>query len=329
MSNQAAVSGCLAAPWHKHEHPLNNGIAEPDQPVDNSLPARITKAASKQTYYTIHYLVDEGQVTNAYRAYGYFRWVDDWLDQQASKPSESLAFVERQQALIEACYRGEPPRDLTPEERLLADLIATDDEADSGLQAYIRNLMAVMAFDAERKGRLISEAELSEYSRLLATAVTEAMHYFIGHDHPSPRNAARYLAVTGAHVTHMLRDTFEDVEAGYYNIPREVLEAHKIDAADVTSEAYRAWVRSRVELAREYFRAGRQCLAGVKSARCWVAAYAYMARFESVLAAIEREDYRLRAEYQDCKSLKTCLRMVWNVVTGSARYMFASRFGRA
>jgi len=29
----------------------------------------------------------------------------------------------------------------------------------------------------------------------------------------------RYLAVTGAHITHMLRDAVEDAEAGYYNIP--------------------------------------------------------------------------------------------------------------
>ncbi|MCC6617293.1 MAG: squalene/phytoene synthase family protein [Anaerolineae bacterium] len=329
MTNQAVVSGRLNAPWTQHEYNANNTVVGDKTQFDHDLAARITKAASRQTYYTIHYLVDRERVADAYRAYGYFRWVDDYLDQQASQRALSLAFVERQQMLIEACYRGEQPRDLAPEEQLLADLIASDSEADSGLQAYIRNLMAVMAFDAERKGRLIDEAELAEYSRLLATAVTEAMHYYIGHDAPSPHDEARYLAVTGAHITHMLRDTFEDVEAGYYNIPREFLDAHGIDAADVTSEAYREWVKSRVELARDYFRAGRACLAQVKSVRCRVAAYAYMARFESVLAAIEREDYRLREDYQDCKSLKTCLRMVWNIVSGSASYMVAGRLGRA
>ena len=40
----------------------------------------ITKAASKQTYYTIRFLVDRERVDDAYRAYGYFRWVDDVLD---------------------------------------------------------------------------------------------------------------------------------------------------------------------------------------------------------------------------------------------------------
>lgn len=33
-----------------------------------------------------------------------------------------------------------------------------------------------MGFDAKRHGRLISQVELNEYTRWLATAVTEAMH---------------------------------------------------------------------------------------------------------------------------------------------------------
>ena len=84
-------------------------------------------------------------------------------------------------------------------------------------------MMAVMAFDADRRGRLISQAELNEYTHWLAVAVTEAMHYFIGHDCASPLGPTRYLAVTGAHITHMLRDALEDVEAGYYNLPAELV----------------------------------------------------------------------------------------------------------
>ena len=45
-----------------------------------TLASSITKAASKQTYYTIRFLVDRERVADAYRAYAYFRWVDDTLD---------------------------------------------------------------------------------------------------------------------------------------------------------------------------------------------------------------------------------------------------------
>ena len=72
---------------------------------------------------------------------------------------------------------------------------------------------------------------------------------------------------------------------------------------------------SRVQLAREYFRAGRAHLARVESLRCRIAGYAYMARFESVLDAIERDGYRLRAAYPECKGLSTGLGMGWSALS--------------
>ncbi len=45
--------------------------------------ATLTKIASKQTYYTIRFLVDRARVEDAFRAYAYFRWVDDVLDADA------------------------------------------------------------------------------------------------------------------------------------------------------------------------------------------------------------------------------------------------------
>ena len=73
--------------------------------------AAITKAASKQTYYTIRFLVDRERVDDAYRAYAYFRWVDDTLDAGSISASERLAFIERQKDLLDKCYRGELPQD--------------------------------------------------------------------------------------------------------------------------------------------------------------------------------------------------------------------------
>src|SRR5262245_9514813 len=68
---------------------------------DRALAATITKTASAQTYYTIRFLVDPCLVEDAYRAYAYFRWVDDWLDQKPHPRTERLVFVKRQQALID------------------------------------------------------------------------------------------------------------------------------------------------------------------------------------------------------------------------------------
>lgn len=285
--------------------------------TSQTLATAITKAASKQTYYTIRLFVDRERVDDAYRAYGYFRWVDDVLDAEvsvgddANTRSEKIAFVNRQTTLLEACYRGETPDVVYEEEGMLVDLVRHDTEQNSGLKSYLHNMMDVMNFDAHRRGRIVSQAELSEYSRMLATAVTEALYYFIGHDNPTPYHEARYLAVTAAHITHMLRDAIEDAEAGYFNVPHEYLQTHGISPQDVKSWAYRAWVCQRVELARMYFKAGRECTTKVKSLRCRLAGYAYTARFEWMLRTIERDHYCLRSEYPERKSLWAGLWMGW------------------
>ncbi len=278
------------------------------------LGAAITKAASLQTYMTVRLLVDRERVSDAYQAYAYFRWVDDWLDEPTRQQSERTAFARRQQELIDACYRGEPVRTKMGEENMLVALVAKDTEPDSGLQLYIRNMMAVMVFDAERRYRLISARELNAYAHSLATAVTEALHYFIGHGSASPQGPARYLAAEGAHITHMLRDAVEDNELGYYNIPREYVQGHGISPVDVDSRPYREWVRSRVQLARSYFLTGRAYLSKVESLRCRLAGYAYIARFETVLDFIEHDAFVLRRQYREAKGAMAGAQMGWSVL---------------
>lgn len=271
--------------------------------LDAALAASITHAASKQTYYTVRFLVDKDRVADAYRAYAYFRWVDDWLDAATPSPAERLDFLHRQQALLAACSAGRAPAGLLPEEHLLADLLARNGAENNGLHAYTRNMMAVMAFDAERRGRLVSRHELEHYTHWLAVAVTEALHYFIGHHGASPHTPARYRAATGAHIAHMLRDAVDDAAAGYYNLPAEIVTTHGISPEDVDSRPYRAWVRERLQAARACFYAGRSYLARVENFRCRLAGYAYIQRFEGVLDAIQHEGYRLRIAYPECKSV--------------------------
>jgi phytoene/squalene synthetase len=283
--------------------------------TSGSLAASITRSASKQTYYTIRFFADRDRVDDAYRAYGYFRWVDDFIDEEAGSSGERIAFANRQKSLLESCYRGEASNDLCTEEWMLVDLVCNDNEKNSGLQMYLRNMMDVMVFDARRRGQVISQVELDEYSHKLAMAVTEALYYFIGHDDPSPRHEARYMAVTAAHMTHMLRDAMEDVEAGYFNVPGEYLQAYGIFPQDVKSQAYREWVCGRVQLARGYFNLARDCTSQVENLRCRLAGYAYTARFEWMLRAIERDSYCLRSEYPERKSLVAGLWMAWQTLT--------------
>jgi phytoene/squalene synthetase len=272
------------------------------------LAARITGAASKQAYYTIRYLVDRERRLAAYRAYGYFRWVDDWLDRPDSERGERLGFVCRQQAIAESAYHTADDRefkacndwcDLVAEEHLLVDLVHSEDDFATGLHSYISNMMAVMAFDADRRDRLVTERELEQYTYHLSVAVTDALHYFIGHDYSPPESEDRYFPAIAAHITHMLRDTFEDIKLGYFNVPCELLTSAGLDPRAIESKPYREWVKGRVQLARSYFKEGSGYLDRVKSARCRLAGYAYMARFAGVLDTIEREEYHVRPAYPE------------------------------
>jgi phytoene/squalene synthetase len=291
-----------------------------------SLASATTMAASKQTYYTIRYLVDRPLVEDAYRAYAYFRWVDDVVDAVASTGAYSdvvrlvrARFLDRQKALLDACLRGEEQQIADPHEAILVELIRHADRIDARLDAYLRHMMRVMEFDVARRGRLVSQQELDEYMRWLAVAVTEAMSYFIGNGADSPHDETRYMAVSGAHIVHMLRDTYADVQGGYFNVPREVLEAASIGPADVQCDAYRAWVCDRVRLARAHLNVGKDYFARVQSRRHRLAGVAYIARFEWLIETIEREDFRLRPWYAERRSLTTGLRMGRSVVSSLAR----------
>ena len=279
-----------------------------------SLAKAITRAASRQTFDTIRLLADRGRCADAYRTYAYFRWVDDRLDGDAISGPERQSFVTRQLDLIERCYAGEAPSAVSSEESMLVDLIRHNPERHGLLASYVHNMMAVMTFDAARRGRLITQAELNTYEHHLAVAVTEALHYFIGRGQCAPMSSERYLAVRAAHITHMLRDTYDDIRAGYFNIPVEFVSAYRISPLDVDSPAYLAWVRLRVELARRNFKAGGRYLKQVPCARFRMAVCAYAARFHAVLDRIEGDGFALRADYRACKTLSSGLQMLISIL---------------
>jgi len=291
----------------------------------DKLAAEVTRHASKQTYYIFHFFADCDRVYNAYRSYAYFRWVDDLLDNPNGVPvldgkkefqlylpnkEEKLHFVKRQRELLESLYKGEIPGNLIPIEELLMDLVESDPDLESGLYLYLDNMMTVMEIDAERKGREITEIELEEYTTALAVAVTELLHYFIGHDQPQPRNAERYQSVKAAHITHMLRDALTDAQEGYFNIPQAYLVKNQITALDVRSDFYRNWVYNRTQLAYDLFESGQSYISQGKNFRRRLAGIFYTARFVWVLNTIKQENYCLREEYADRKSLPAFLWMI-------------------
>ncbi len=255
--------------------------------------AQLTRRGSYHTYAVIRLLVDRDLVDDAYRAYAYFRWLDDVLDLQLGDREQRLAMVAGQRELARRAFEGDSPRPACDEERLLIDLVRGRRTNHPGLASYMDNMMRVMEFDARRRGRLVSASELDLYTAWLSTAVMDGLTYFIGHRDAYPTTAARAKAVAAAHISHMLRDAEEDVTSGYVNIPREVLETHHLAPADMLAPEYRAWVRGRVELAERLFRDGKRYIRGLPNVRSRIAGLAYCASFEAIVRRVARNDYVL------------------------------------
>ncbi len=194
---------------------------------------------------------------------------------------------------------------------MVADLINHDRRDNSGLKSFILNMFAIIEFDAFRKGRLISQKELTWYSNRLCESINGCGRYFIGNDSPYPDNNRSYLTIIAAHITHMLRDMVNDTADGFINIPLEYLEEHSIGPNDIDSLPFREWVKSRVNQARQYFHEGKQELNKLNILRRKIGGYWYCARFEGILDAIEHDGYILRESYKEHRQLSTLIKIVW------------------
>ena len=106
----------------------------------------ITWTGSKQTYYTAKLLVDKDLVDDFFRAYAYFRWIDDVIDITSPSDEERISFIERQKDLINGLYGNNQFSDLVQEEEILADLINNDRGENSGLKSFICNIDIVFNF---------------------------------------------------------------------------------------------------------------------------------------------------------------------------------------
>lgn len=296
--------------------PLNESSAE--------LARSITWRGSKQTYFTGRLLIDRDLVDDFFRAYAYFRWIDDVIDVSIQSDEERVAFIRLQRELIESLYDSGKPAELSQlsqEEEMLAALISHDKGEKSGLQSFIRNMFAIIEFDAYRKGRPVGQEELAWYTSRLAMSVTDGIQYFIGNGHPYPSGDERLSAAAGAHIAHLLRDTVEDTADGYINISAEYLETHGIGSDALDSPPYRAWVQDRVVQARLNIHEGKRYLEELDILRCKIAGYWYCARFEAVLDTIERDGYRLRAEYEERRKFSTWLKIIWLLVIITFRHI--------
>ena len=281
----------------------------------------ITHHGSKQTYFTARLMVDKDLKSDFFRSYAYFRWIDDMIDIHSQTDEERTNFIERQKNIIEGLYRNEHFENLTIEEQIIAELIQNDRSDGGGLESFIRNMFAIIEFDAHRMGRLISRDELIWYTSKLGKSVTDGILYFVGNGHPYPKTEYKYLAATAAHITHLLRDMLRDMADGFINIPREYLDEYGISHENIDSYPFRSWVQERVGQARDYFRDGKIYLDELEVLRSKIVGHWYCARFEGILDVIERDGYVLRDAYSENRNTLAWFNFAWIALSVTFRHL--------
>ncbi|MHA2347187.1 MAG: squalene/phytoene synthase family protein, partial [Candidatus Hodarchaeales archaeon] len=280
----------------------------------NSIAKSIVRKSNKLTYLIILLLVDKNLRKECFKAYAYFRWLDDLIDNNGAQNERIKVLINRQKVIIQQAYNDEKPNASSPEEEILIELIKGDKRDDSYLKSYILNFFSIIEFDSTRKGKNVSNQELKWYSETVGKAVTDCIFYFIGNHIAYPESENRYLAAEGAHITHMLRDYREDIKNGYFNIPIEFLTAKKITIDEINCEEFRHWVKERTILARLYFYDGKKYIYDLKIFRTKIAALWYCLRFEKVLDAIEKNSFDLCSDNFGHRKPILALKMIGVVV---------------
>lgn len=270
---------------------------------------KITRDASVQTYWTVKLLFDRERRGDAYRAYAYFRALDDEIDIRRKTSASRRTYILRQRGVIDAAYAGTSVHSLTREEKFITEVISHNRDRNSRLGSFIDNFFAIIAFDAERKGTYVSRQRLLWYRKTLSRAVTDGIAYFVNGGSAYPPHPAQYAGAEAAHITHMLRDLYEDAADGYYNIPLDFCRTHGITPRDIISTPVRDWVYSEVARARRLFADSHTYIDTLSHLRGKIAAAWYCARFESLLTTIENDGYILRPHYIRVHSTRKYLTM--------------------
>ena len=81
------------------------------------------KKSNPLTYGIMLLFVDRPLIYNCLKAYAYFRWLDDMVDDVLSSPSETEEFLSRQKMLINQFYDKNNPEIRSSKEIMLKTLL--------------------------------------------------------------------------------------------------------------------------------------------------------------------------------------------------------------
>jgi presqualene diphosphate synthase len=179
--------------------------------------------AAGSSFYWAMRLLPPARRDAMFAIYAYCREVDDIADSDAS-PALKQAGLTSWRTEVAAIFAGKPR---TPLGKILAELVPTYNLRQTDFLAVIDG----MQMDAVADIRAPTLADLDRYCDRVASAVGRLSVHIFGDDSPSAMLVAHHLG-RALQLTNILRDVAEDGQRGRLYLPKELLEAHGIDATD-------------------------------------------------------------------------------------------------
>lgn len=211
------------------------------------------------------------------QVYAYFRVLDDRADAPGALPAQAAAAVARHLALLD----GAAPCD--PVEAALAEVRAGP--LGPAMGPAIEGMGAAIAWDARRRGRSCTQAELEAQITRIGDAYLRALWVCSGARGPLPEDLCWLSrAATGA---HQLRDLEEDLGLGYLNVPVEALAElglEGVPAASLDRSRLAPWIAARCVALDRAFDRGEAHLPAVRPLRCRTLITAFSHRYRWLLA---------------------------------------------
>jgi squalene synthase HpnD len=191
--------------------------------ADQAAVAALARAAGSSFFWAMRLLPAKKRQA-MFGVYAFCREVDDIADAEGLPPPERLHRLEAWQAEIEAVYRGRPA---TAIGRVLLAPVHEVGLEQTEFEAIIDG----MRMDAEAAIRAPSLALLELYCRRVAVSTGRLSVMIFGERGERGRRVADHLG-RALQLTNILRDLDEDAALGRLYLPRELLDAHGIDARE-------------------------------------------------------------------------------------------------
>lgn len=242
--------------------------------------------------------------------YAYFRWLDDLVDSPGMPNCTMSTILRSQRQSIVGQFAGQEDerKDLNPYEKMM--LLAVHMALRSGysIEQPILDMLDALELDSLRRYSVATKETLDEISFKLGRAYTDFYWIFTNDPLCPPLPDDVYMLGFGAYQVHMLRDFYEDLSLGYYNVSIEDLSQLNLDNKEGLALADKSsWVEMMAKKALGSLQLGLLSLEHVPNERFRFICYSTSAKYcDYLVNRIYQANFKIPIAFGGYSTLDKC-----------------------